>query len=1088
MMLRLGRDLYKSILSTEGTVSVSWYLISSPCKLKRTLFVSAQGSNAGHGGVKTPSLGGPRGRRTGGATWLERKDEEMTSGRVLLLFAAARHTFASSVDSVLRYYAEQSKGKCHFPTKVKAGRGMRSTHSVWVQLFLPSAQPIDGGLQLWLRDAGHRPAESGPASLAYGAHMYTWPLCRHGFNAALGGVLQFWSPPVQMSGARKRNAVPRIGQAAKERVHPVEPIPTDGLRRDPAEQLGKETQATPVDSVSPPSSTRSRRVLGWIPPPAKEMDPAGVNQTHPFGMSNVSMPSAISHASNNSSAPGSVASPLSVDGGSVAAGQDQSPAAIKRRSPIACRRCRRMRSKCLHERGNPPCKSCREAGIPAEECIFPVRGQPDLDREYRHPRTRAERSRKAGSISSKPRRSAGAEGLLGAEQRQADNWDNLPPLEELIDGVNLFTGQYFQLGFIPKEQYPDRLRKDLRSTSLFLLMSILSISARLSPAFKVRYGNGVKAAEYFMERASSIALEEVYQEPTLERCQAYYLLSIAQQGSGERNKSYINMGIAIRMAILMQLQREETYHVPNPTPDLIIRAESARRTLWMLHSQDNLHSGPLSPVSLSAGDITALLPCNEEDFASGREPRSRAALEGTPSATENPKLLRDCNRSLFATLMQIHSWWGLVGRRAVGYSKSPCPWDPTSEFSRTARKLREWEQDLPHEHGWSTSLLRRYKTESQELAYLCVTMMTRLSNIVLRRPYLIDIIRPDRKDITKQAFFVSMSNEIFTNVRCLYEQIDAQFTNRSPNESVGAQIAAFCVYSCGLFSTYLCKYPNICQDKALVRDGPTMLQRTINILKECREVWPLAARWVEALEKFSLDPQSDALGNEGSMDDGKDPIPRAIRQLPPLFPASKPIRPPPPPTSLPKPNILPRPGSQRELPPASSIRSPLLKTAMNPLPNPVHGHHQLPSPPQQQCHPQFHQSHGYSNGPLPTTIPPHSYSSQLQPNAHSMYMHAAPMGRPSTDGLGMLIEAFDSNNPGPPAPHYGAGNFNTQLGPGTDGYEGELQFYIDGPASAWINATPWLDTMQSQSRQLTPTTPRTRTNQDEPTILIELSV
>ncbi|TWU75141.1 hypothetical protein ED733_003197 [Metarhizium rileyi] len=906
MMLRLGRDLYKSILSTEGTVSVSWYLISSPCKLKRTLFVSAQGSNAGHGGVKTPSLGGPRGRRTGGATWLERKDEEMTSGRVLLLIAAARHTFASSVDSVLRYYTKDKRQ-------------------------------------------------------VSGNQIYT-------------------------------------------------------------SSAGKETQATPVDSVSPPSSTRSRRVLGWIPPPAKEMDPAGVNQTHPFGMSNVSMPSAISHASNNS--------------------------------------CRRMRSKCLHERGNPPCKSCREAGIPAEECIFPVRGQPDLDREYRHPRTRAERSRKAGSISSKPRRSAGAEGLLGAEQRQADNWDNLPPLEELIDGVNLFTGQYFQLGFIPKEQYPDRLRKDLRSTSLFLLLSILSISARLSPAFKVRYGNGVKAAEYFMERASSIALEEVYQEPTLERCQAYYLLSIAQQGSGERNKSYINMGIAIRMAILMQLQREETYHVPNPTPDLIIRAESARRTLWMLHSQDNLHSGPLSPVSLSAGDITALLPCNEEDFASGREPRSRAALEGTPSATENPKLLRDCNRSLFATLMQIHSWWGLVGRRAVGYSKSPCPWDPTSEFSRTARKLREWEQDLPHEHGWSTSLLRRYKTESQELAYLCVTMMTRLSNIVLRRPYLIDIIRPDRKDITKQAFFVSMSNEIFTNVRCLYEQIDAQFTNRSPNESVGAQIAAFCVYSCGLFSTYLCKYPNICQDKALVRDGPTMLQRTINILKECREVWPLAARWVEALEKFSLDPQSDALGNEGSMDDGKDPIPRAIRQLPPLFPASKPIRPPPPPTSLPKPNILPRPGVQRELPPASSIRSPLLKTAMNPLPNPVHGHHQLPSPPQQQCHPQFHQSHGYSNGTLPTTIPPHSYSSQLQPNAHSMYMHAAPMGRPSTDGLGMLIEAFDSNNPGPPAPHYGAGNFNTQLGPGTDGYEGELQFYIDGPASAWINATPWLDTMQ----------------------------
>ncbi|KFG80430.1 hypothetical protein MANI_012958 [Metarhizium anisopliae] len=747
--------------------------------------------------------------------------------------------------------------------------------------------------------------------------------------------------------------------------------------------------------------------------------------------------SATSNASNNSAAPGSAASPLSVDGGASVASQGQAPA-IKRRSPIACRRCRRMRSKCVHEKGKPPCKSCHEAGIPAEEwlvtlapnvprlipisntplplhSIFPVRGQPDLDREYRHPRTRAEKTTRSGSISSKPRR-CNADGSLVPQQRQADNWENLPPLEELIDGVNLFTKQYFQLGFIPKEQYPERLRKDSRSTSLFLLMGILSISARLSPAFKLRYGTGVKAAEYFMERASSIAFEEVYQEPTLERCQAFYLLSIAQQGSGERNRSYVR---------------------------------------------------PLSPVSLSAGDITTLLPCNEEDFANGHEPRSRAALEGTPPAMDHPELIRDSNRSLFATLMQIHSWWGVVGRRAVRFSKSPRPWDPASAFSQTAEKLREWEEKLPQEHRWSTYLLQRYKAESQELAYF--------------------IIKPDKKGHTK--FFTDMSNEIFINVRYLYEQIDAQFTNRSPDESVGAQIAAFCVYSCGLFSTYLCKYPSskpplpltslpfsiykcnkptpnppVCQDKALVRDGPMMLQRTINILKECREVWPLAARWVEALEKFSLDPQSATFGNEGSMDDGKDPIPRFTRQLPPLFPITKPILPPAPPPTLPGPNILPRPGTQPELPPSSSIGSPHHQSAIsNPAPS-----LQLPSPPQQQTQPQLHQSQGYPGAtlPVPATISPHPYANQLQPphaavqpNSHNMYMHT-PMGRQNADSLSMLIEAFDSNNPGPPAPHYGAGNFNPQLVPGTDGFEGELQFYIDGATSAWMNSSAWLDTMQ----------------------------
>lgn len=135
----------------------------------------------------------------------------------------------------------------------------------------------------------------------------------------------------------------------------------------------------------------------------------------------------------------------------------------------------------------------------------------------------------------------------------------------------------------------------------------------------------------------------------------------------------------------------------------------------MLHSQDSLHSGPMSPVSLAAADITALLPCNEEDFACGREPKSRAALEGTPPALENPSLIRDPNRSLFATLMQIHHFWGTVSRRAVSYSRSSRPWEATSEFSTMARRLHDWERSLPHEHVWSHFLLKGYKAEGQDL-------------------------------------------------------------------------------------------------------------------------------------------------------------------------------------------------------------------------------------------------------------------------------------------------------------------------------------------------------------------------------------
>lgn len=131
--------------------------------------------------------------------------------------------------------------------------------------------------------------------------------------------------------------------------------------------------------------------------------------------------------------------------------------------------------------------------------------------------------------------------------------------------------------------------------------------------------------------------------------------------------------------------------------------------------QDNLHSGPESPISLAAGDITALLPGSEEEFARGQEPASRAALEDTPPAIENSKLISDPRRSLFATLIQTHYFWGRVSRRAVKYDRSSRPWEDTSEYHELVQKLHEWEANLPHEHMWSPVLLKGYKASCQDL-------------------------------------------------------------------------------------------------------------------------------------------------------------------------------------------------------------------------------------------------------------------------------------------------------------------------------------------------------------------------------------
>ncbi|CCF33732.1 hypothetical protein CH063_05865 [Colletotrichum higginsianum] len=797
---------------------------------------------------------------------------------------------------------------------------------------------------------------------------------------------------------------------------------------------------------------------------------------------------------------------------------------IKRRAPIACKRCRRMRSKCMHEKGQPPCKSCAEAGIPASECVFPQRGQPDLDREYRHPRMRAEKTAKRDAEKAKRSASVASvpQGLsTPALRKPADEWEYLPPLPDIIDAVHIFTRKYFQLGFIPKELFPQQLQRDHRSVSVFLLLGILSVSARFSPALAQRYQGEMKAVDYFMERASNLALNELYQEPTLERCQAFYLLSLAQQGSGWRNRSYINIGIATRMAVLMHLHREEFYKMKDPTREMIIRAESARRTLWMLHSQDNLHCGALSPVSLAANDITALLPSNEEDFAYGREPLSRAALEDTPPARENPSLIHQPSRSLFASLMQAHYYWGKVARRAMATMKSAKPWDPTSEYAIMAKQLWNWEQQLPQDHRWSMVLLKGHKSVGEDLAYLGVTMITKLCNIVLRRAYLDNIIKTDEKDPQRRAFFAQMSDDLFRNVRELYEQVDAQFSVRSSEEGVGAQMASFCVYSCGLFSTYLAKYRNICSDRSIVAQAPNMLQRCMSILIESKQTWPLASRWLESLERFSRDPKAAAFSLEGSMADGNDRTLRPLHPSPSNFtkgpraeapkyqlpgPPTTPLdekKPPPPSlrnnsTSSSASIILPPPS------PSPSLQQQQMHQQNNTVPFP------LPLPPlatthqqqqQQQLHQPYHQQpqhsqHHYQQSPQHQILSPHHHHQQqqeqqhrsqqpilhphmqqippeLQPHFSSPIYSQAPPPYSPNNGMGMLVQAatFDTASPilgGPPstnpydptaaaavAAFYNSpGSASIVLGPGTDGFECELQSWFDG--SAPVQATSWI--------------------------------
>lgn len=468
-----------------------------------------------------------------------------------------------------------------------------------------------------------------------------------------------------------------------------------------------------------------------------------------------------------------------------------------------------------------------------------------------------------------------------------------PSHEEIVAGCRSFVTSYFQLGFLPKAIFIEAISRNASSISPFLLSCILGISARFTPVLVQKYGSSERATENFLRLARMMVPSEMY-EPSLERTQAFFLLAIAEWGNGDKDRSSVNMGVAVRMSSILKLHREESYLLPPGAPaEQVIRAESARRTFWMIHSQENLHAGYSSPAPFPLEDITARLPCDEHDFAFGVNPTPRSVLPGTLPAQLQPESARSPDRCLFATLIQSHNLWGQVARRACRSdlkTHGTEPWEPGSEYQVLTQELRRFEAEMPERHRWSTWNLRGWRSEGLHLAYLAVVMVLRVSNIVERRIYLDEIllsansnrsstsgadttaVSPGSKMTASggapDGFWRAMSDELFTGVVELHEQIDAFAALRVNSARGGAHgegfpaILVFCVYICGSLASYLWRYPQLCPRVA--GDAEAISLRCLQVLGDLHRAWPTSTRWQQGLQQIASPLSSSSSGASGS--------------------------------------------------------------------------------------------------------------------------------------------------------------------------------------------------------------------------------
>ncbi|KAF5361492.1 hypothetical protein D9758_006203 [Tetrapyrgos nigripes] len=490
------------------------------------------------------------------------------------------------------------------------------------------------------------------------------------------------------------------------------------------------------------------------------------------------------------------------------------PPPKQKRSSVACRRCRRLRAKCIKEEGDRGlCRGCIDAGVP-NECEFLPRGMSAIDRA---PRPAARRKRQRRDVSPDGSPSSVTEGPSGlhagplaayghavingyctccrqnvpVQPLQSPVTSNaahsnpppeelLPPQADLIEACEWFFSTYFQLGFLHKPSFMHTLLTSPSSLSPFLLLSMLSISARFTPSLIQRYGSGPNAAQVFAKRAQKLAGEELLGATTLERAQGFFLCSIWSWGSGYRDRSWIFLGVAARMISILKLSQEETYSLPiDASVEDVINAEVARRTWWVIFMSDNLlSSGCGRPISFDLDKVTIPLPLDEDHFyfgyqgpttvLPGTRAKPRLPSETNPSPPHiDPQLQQtqrtlngnghgeegsDANgssnggeRSLYGNLITIADIWARVARSALQRAKAPslaegmcnmAPWIPESDYSQLVRELDGWEATLGSRQSWSLSNLLAYQSKNLDMGFRGIFLIMHLAHIVIRRSYL----------------------------------------------------------------------------------------------------------------------------------------------------------------------------------------------------------------------------------------------------------------------------------------------------------------------------------------------------------------
>ncbi|KAK3818827.1 MAG: fungal-specific transcription factor domain-containing protein [Benniella sp.] len=305
---------------------------------------------------------------------------------------------------------------------------------------------------------------------------------------------------------------------------------------------------------------------------------------------------------------------------------------------------------------------------------------------------------------------------------------DLPSPEMMTKLLNLyFTFVHPFAPVIVWSKFLKRLQtKNYSPSFLFLLNSLFAVSSRFSDDVSLRTDptKPETLGVHFVEKAKAI-LDTIYDSPDIHCVGGLILLSYQQMGTGGGYRAWMFIGLAIRMAQHLGLNRDCVKLNPNMP---ILDREERNRVWWTCFVADRIISATFGrPQGINEHDVDATYPegIDEENIQLEYRIDSTAPMLTGPSprSEKNFVYMASLTKIMGRVMLSLYSPMSKASSRSNSSMTNPAP------LEQLDKELTEWLLQLPPH-------LQFRSVQQEPGTFVCTLHMTFYATLILlHRPY-----------------------------------------------------------------------------------------------------------------------------------------------------------------------------------------------------------------------------------------------------------------------------------------------------------------------------------------------------------------